>query len=264
MRHHWSKNRRIDGFVLPYTLWLLLGGVSLFALVSALALGRARETAASRDRLKLMASAESAVHETIFRLLASGSPALKGSTSFDYGADGVRSHVVVVHSEGLLDVNTADDGLARQLLSASGFKDAGLLADDMRRLRPFNSYAQLLPLADARGADLGCFLELVTLFSQKRVPIVESAPAFIRQALALEAKSLPDAVAAPPAGLAGSVVRMSVDAVGAGGSGSRLMTDVLFTGRVDRPFGAVEWIWLPKGSVAEQSAGAGGCVSARS
>ena len=49
MRHRCYENRRIEGFVLLYTLWLLLGGVVLFATVSGLTLGRSRSAAATAN-----------------------------------------------------------------------------------------------------------------------------------------------------------------------------------------------------------------------
>ena len=90
MRRRCCANRPTEGFVLLYTLWLLLGGVVLFATVSALAMGRARGAAASTEWLRSTAAAESAAHEAMFRLVVRGKMALATAPAADVLIDGVR------------------------------------------------------------------------------------------------------------------------------------------------------------------------------
>jgi len=238
-------SRRTEGFVLLYTLWLMLGGVALFAAVSALSMQRARATAADASSLRLATATESAAHEMMFKLVARGHRSLAAAESQDLTIDGVRLRAALVHSAGLVDLNNADDDSLERVLSAVGARDPAALARAVRQVRPVHSYAQLAVVDDLDLAMLGCLLRYATLSSGRSRPLFELAPEHVRTALGLTSGSSGGSGVTSPDSIAGGSVRLVIETVGPEGAGRRLLVDLLVTGRLDRPVAVLDWEWRP-------------------
>lgn len=246
MRHRCCENRRTEGFVLLYTLWLLLGGVAVFAMVSSMTLGRARGTASSAEWLRSTAAAESAAHDAMFNIVARGKRALAASSRTDSLIDGVRMNVDVIRGDGLVDLNSADATVMRRLLAAVFRGDASGLARSIESSRPLRNFAQVVAIEELDVGELACLLRNVTLSSGKATPTSAFAPERLRSALSLELpRNNSNVVAANPDSLAGSSIRIDVQVVESNGIGRRLLVDVLVTGHSDRPLSVLEWTWLP-------------------
>lgn len=245
MRRRCCANRRTEGFVLLYTLWLLLGGVVLFATVSALGVGRARGTAASVEWLRTTAAAESAAHDAMFRLVVGGRMALATTPRREALIDGVRMQVNVTNSDGLVDLNAADDAVLGKVFAAALPQETLGLVHAVRSIGTLRSYAQLAAIEGLDAARLACLLRYVTLSSGKSTPATEFAPERVRVALSLQAYERASTAVAAPESLAGSSARIDIEVLQTNGTGRRLLVDALVTGRLDRPVSVLEWQWLP-------------------
>lgn len=247
------------GFVLLYTLWVLLGGVILFGGVSLWSQQRAQATAAQLRSQQLETRLESAAHGLSFRLLSLASTplGLAQTQLSSFEANGIRAELQATH--GLLDLNHADPGDMVLVLRAAGIPDAALKAEALMRRRPVQTYASLAAIGlDERSTR--CLLRHVTLSSGQSRPRAELAPTDLRRLLGLKlgasgfaADDL--AAASPVAGqvqVAGSGFRYWLRHAG-DPQGSELVVEVRVTGRGEPPIQVLEWYWLPR--VAEQARG---------
>ncbi len=261
MRLRYCASRRTEGFVLLYTLWLLMGGVVLLATVSALAVGRARGAATSVDWLRSTAAAESAGHETMFRLVGGGRLALAATPRRETLIDSVRLQVEATNSDGLVDLNAAEEAVLIKAFAAALPGDATDLVHAVRGIGPLRSYAQLGAIDGLDPAQLTCLLRYVTLSSGKAIPAAEFTPDRVRSALGLRADQGAITAVAAPGSLAGSSARIDVEVLQTDGTGRRLLIDALVTGRLDRPISVLEWHWLP--GTDRRTPLATGCVVGR-
>ena len=245
MRHRCYENRRIEGFVLLYTLWLLLGGVVLFATVSGLTLGRSRSAAATSQWLRSTAAIESAAHEAMFRLVVGGSTALATTPGREVFMDGVRMQVDATNSDGLVDLNTADDDVLGRLFAAVLPGNTSGLLKAIRGIGRLRTYSQLTAVSGLEASQIACLLRYVTLSSGKSTPAVEVAPDHVRSALSLRRDQGAITAVAAPGSMAGSSARIDIEVLQTNGPRYRLLVDALVTGRLDRPVSVLEWQWLP-------------------
>lgn len=248
MRRHCCKSKRIKGFVLLYTLWLLLGGVALFATLSSLAVGRARGVEASMEWLRSTAAGESAVHDQMFRLVVGGKAALTTTLQGDVSFNGVQMRADIVNINGLVDLNAANDAVLGDVFSAVGSTTSNSLLRRIRGLGKLQSYAQLGMLEELDAEQLACLLHYVTLSSGKPNPEVEFAPGHVRLALNLSIGTQINSAAVAAGALAGTLIRIDIHVLQSSGSRRRLLVEALVTGRIDRPVSILEWYWLPAAS----------------
>jgi hypothetical protein len=239
------------GFVLLFSLWVLLGGVLLVGGMSMWSAQRARESAALLQAQQVEARLESAAHELSFRLLLlAQSPlhvAQSGLSSSD--VQGVRSQVQAVH--GLLDLNHAERGDLALVMRAVGVEDAESKVGALIGRRPLQSYA-MLSAAGLDETEIRCLLRHVTLSSGMPRPMPELATQSLRSALRLAPLSHATE-ASNPASVSPVVgeVRASGNGfrywLGAAGNreGVELVVEVQLTGRTESPVQVLEWYWLP-------------------
>lgn len=245
MRRRCCKNKRNEGFVLLYTLWLLLGGVVLFATVSTVAVGRARGAAASVEWLRSTAAAESAVHDQMFRLVVDGSTALRTKIGSDVTFDGVRLRLDTINSDGLVDLNAANDSVLGDVLAVVIPEGAESMTRSLHSLGRLRSYAQLGMIEELTAARLACLLRAVTLSSGKTTPELTLAPAYVGLVLGQRKSTNSNSLAVATENLAGSSMRIDVSVHQPAGNGRRLVVDALVTGRLERPVSILDWYWLP-------------------
>lgn len=168
-------------------MWLLLGGVALLAVVSSLAMGRARGAAASIEWLRSTSAAESAAHDAMFRLAVGGKKALTSGSSRQMVIDGVDTQTEVLHSDGLVDLNAAQNATLGKVLAAVLGADQPRALHAIGNIGTLHSYAQLGAAEGMGAAALACLLPYVTLSSGRAMPAAEFAPARVRLALELSA-----------------------------------------------------------------------------
>lgn len=245
-RRSCASRRRTEGFVLLYTLWLLLGGVALLAAVSALAMNRARDATAAMRELRSASAAESAAQEALFKLIIDGRLALPALARVERPVDGVRLQVSAVPAAGLIDLNTADTTALRTAFSIALGNDGPTLLEGVRRHGNVRYYDQLVADGVTPGR-LSCLLRYVTLASGRPEPVFEFAPGHVRSALELNGRESGTESSAVPApqSLAGESIRIDVVVMEADAPSRHLFMDALITGRLDRPIHLLDWRWLP-------------------
>ena len=244
MRRPCGARRRTRGFVLLYTLWLLIGATLIFGLVVRFAVDRSGVVVAERDQLIMEATAESALHDQLFGLLARGqrtpgAPRLDPSVARIAAASG--------RSDGLIDLNHADEQWLVQLFSRLGGRDAQATFEKLRLKRPIASYAELVAATGLNEAELACLLQRATLFSARRMPEPDAAPELVRALLGLPQRSATIEVAGSVAAFDTTRSRpwwILVEVQGPLGAMRRLRTEVIVTNRADRPFGVLDRRWL--------------------
>lgn len=245
MRRHCCAIQRTEGFVLLYTLWLLLGGVVIFATASALAMGRARGATASIEWLRSTATAESAAHDQMFRLVVGGKRALATRPQSDITVDAVRMKLDVINSDGLVDLNAANETVLSEVFAAVAPGNSSGLAHAVRSLGRLHSYTQLMMIEGLEAPQLACLLRYVTLSSGKPDPATEFAPEHVRLALNLRNELKNSSAVVATDSLAGNSVRIGIEVLQQNSSGRLLLIDAFVTGRVDRPIRILEWQWFP-------------------
>lgn len=249
------------GFVLLYTLWVLLGGVILLGGVSLWSQQHSRATAAQLKAQQLEAKLESAAHGLSFRLLSLASKPLSLAQAqlSSVETNGVRAGLRAV--DGLLDLNHADASDMALVMRAAGVPEAALKAEALIRRRPVQTYASLAAIGlDERSTR--CLLRYVTLSSGLQRPRAELAAADLRGLLGLKLGT--GGFVADEAALASPVVGQ-VQVAGSGfrywlshasdPQGSELVVEVRVTGRGEPPIQVLEWYWLPR--AAENVRGCG-------
>jgi hypothetical protein len=232
------------GFVLLYVLWLLLGAVMVFAALSWAVLDQYRAAAAEGERLQLDASAESALHDRIFEMLVivRERPQNGDVRELDLAA---RPAVSSGRSDGLIDLNTAEDRLIERAFQRSMGDRAKVALESLRLWRPISSYADLVAATSVTEAELGCLLQTATLFSGRREPDALAAPPEVAAWLGNR-----------PIGTAGVVDVVAtedrlarpwwilVEVTGRSGLARRLRADFILINRPDRPYGLLDRRWL--------------------
>lgn len=259
-RHRLARTGRLSvhearcrGFVLLYTLVLLLAMATLFLGIQSLSKQQAHATAAQLRSMTKNIQLESAAHELSFRLLQLAAlPAedaqmvLRALT-----IDGVEATVVPI--DALLDLNSAAREHILSLLRAAGAANAATATDQLLRQRPIQTFAALsgLGLSDTVTQ---CVMRFATLSSGQPLPSrADTDPRLLRM-LALsspgeQARTVSIAARSPVtsyATLAGRGFRYWLRHAGAESIGSDLVVEVRMTGRTDQPIHVLEWIWVPR------------------
>ncbi len=238
-----SKARRGRGFILLYTLWLLLGGAVLFAALSAASISRSRSAASELAALQVRAALETAVHASVFELMArrhaSGDPPVTRNVR----VDGIPMSVEVVDQAGLLDVNAASVADLTALLARLGVQDAATVAAAVVRARPVVGLWQLAPALNVVPHHLDCLAAVLTFSSGLSRPDVRLVPHRLARLLDLPSE---------PSGHQGIGVNLSGSGIGyvirtqAGdsqGRGGALTAAVILGGRRDNPVLVTDWYW---------------------
>lgn len=238
-----SSPRCNRGFVLLQTLALLLIGCVLATSIMWFCLDDYAESAAVLKKLQLDSAAESGIHRALHGML-NGHPANERFASYTDSA-GVRIEVETQPSQGLASLRSADPRILNALLDdviGSG-KATGLR--DQSRLKPANSYVDLASLEGIGQHGLACILPYITLFSDSTTPDPQLAPAKLNTLLNLRQNTRPSVMQQAHRSPIGSVVRVRARATDGTRASRILVAEFLFTGRADRPYLTLEWLWIP-------------------
>lgn len=226
------------GFVLLHALWLLL----LISLLATVAMRRSRETAtdgaAAMAVFHVEMAAESALNIAMHELLISGVQQLQPRLK---NIDGAEVTTAVSDAIGLLDLNMADRGTLRRLVTALDLADPDRIVAALIGARPILAYAEIAALDGLTPAHLATLLPHITLFSRLTAPMPDASSEWLVHALGIkrsEQKAVSDMRSS-----AGRVFRIETTARTKWARSRRLVAEVLITGRRDRPFLIYEWRW---------------------
>lgn len=247
VRHHSfasRPSRRDRGFVLLYTLWILLGGVVLFASLSGMGASRAKAAKVGLMALQTRTALESGLHAAIFALLRQSQAPIGPPTTRAALFDGVPMTIEVVNSDGLLDANAASSTNLSKLFDSLKVAQPALLAAATISARPITGLDEL---AGLRGVDPGllwCLSQVLTFESGRDRPVAMLAPESLKR---LFGTGLPvggsgSATTATTRVGAGFLVR--VWTAHSSGSGLSLVASVLLSGRTEQPSVVSAWSWL--------------------
>ena len=246
MQHPYYKSRQTEGFVLLYTLWILMGGVVLFGALSHISAGRSRGSATTLEWVRMSSAAESAAHEAMFRLVSNNRTALTNSSRRELSIDGLKMRVEIVNSDGLVDLNAADDALLGKIFDSVLPLEMHGAAQKVRRIGRLRNYADLAAVEELQIPSLICLLPYVTLSSGRDSPTPEFAPERVRRVLGPNEKQDERTTLATPGSMAGNSARIDIEVMHeTQPKKRRLLVDVLLTGRHDSPVSVLEWQWLP-------------------
>lgn len=245
--------RRSRGFVLLYTLVLLLALGTLLLGIQLLSRQQSQAASAQLRGLANHEQLESAAHELNFRLLqfTSLSPENVGALMRSIKIAGVDATVTPV--DALLDLNYAAPEHVLSLLQAAGSSNAAAATQQLLRRRPIQTFASLYAIG-LEDASARCVMKLATLSSGRPLPTHAEIDERLRRALSLPAPTAqpqpsgggPNSPVATMTGLGGSGFRYWLRLTGEGSAGTELVVEVRVTGRTDQPIHILEWIWLPR------------------
>ncbi len=241
------------GFVLLYTLVLLLALATLFLGIQSLSRQQAHATAAQLRSMTQNIKLESAAHELSFQLLQLSALPTEDAQSVlrTLTVDGVEANVVPV--DALLDLNSAASEHILSLFRSAGVINAAAAADQLLRQRPIQTFAALAGLS-LNDTETRCVMRFATLSSGRPLPTSTDTDPRLLRLLALPAAGEParaGSIAArspvtSDATLAGRAFRYWLRHAGADSTGSDLVVEVRMTGRTDQPIHVLEWIWVPR------------------
>jgi hypothetical protein len=229
-----SANQRTEGFVLLYTLWLLLAGVAAFAVLSRIVLQRSAEVAAESGSLTISSAMDSALHTVAYELLSQPRAAWSASELRERTFNDVRVSTRMRTAAGLLDLNGATPASLRTMVASIGIADASTVAGKIVAARPIRAYAQLSTLTGMTPWQHDCLRRLASLTGSP--PVSPTGPPSVSR----EVVQRVDSVAAASAeSIAGSAIRVFVTATAQ--RDQTLIVDLLFTGKADRPVLITAW-----------------------
>lgn len=237
-------SRRDRGFVLLYTLWILLGGVVLFASLSGMSASRAKSAKAGLVSLQTRTALESGVHAAIFDLLRQSQMPIGPPTARAATIDGTSMTIEVLSSDGLLDANAASTADLTKLFDSLKVAAPASMAAAVTSARPLRGLDELARLPGADADLMWCLSQVLTFTSGLDRPVPTLAPASLRRQFDT----------APPVGGPGRVATAATR-VGAGfvvrawtapssGSSLGLVASVLLSGQTEHPSRVSAWSWV--------------------
>lgn len=250
MRHQFKPSLQSKGFVLLQALWVLLLATLLVSIAMALGLSRAKDGEVDATVFKSEVAAESALQIVLFDLLSNGSRSkwLAHAEVRDVELNDVHYGVTVQLTDGLVDLNSADDVTLRRLLIAVSRDDVGKMTADIKAARPISSYSGLEAVDGLNQESLAVLRPHITLFSGREVPVAEDATQWLIDALGLKPSSSGVIWDASGSSIAGKTIRICVFPLGDAQSKRALSTEIVITGRKDQPYLTYDWSWYARQS----------------
>lgn len=210
------------------------------------------QVATLEEKTRLEMAVEAGVEIIVQDLIEQGqrsswlTPGHQGKLTFDGPVD-----ARVIDVRGLMDINFSDIEMLDHLLSDRlGTVRAALAVERLKGHRargtaPWGTYADMAAALELTVEQLACLLPNVTLFSLQEQPDSRLVPASLKKLFRLhEAVNSRSAITEENL-VSGQTYKIIVSTSGSSPVSAHLVTEVLLTGRSDRPFILRSWAWLP-------------------
>jgi len=165
--------------------------------------------------------------------------------------DGAEVEASVIDVRGLVDINSTDLSLFKQLLSSRlGGRSAQQAVERLRRSRAgavgrWGTYVDMAAVLGLPMEQVACLQPHITLFSMLEQPDLRYAPDVLKGLLRLHGPEHKDSVISGENVVYGQTYKIIVSTSGSLILSADIVAELLITGKTDRPYVLRSWMWVP-------------------